>query len=143
MSLWFWCSDSTYSRAWLGTNLQIKMKFWFTYFSVFTHEKILPMQLLFHYNSTFKNIILPFFVKCQSWIYWRSMTQRSSVRRNLIQTQIDTWSTVDAIDSTVRRWFEITITIFPVWADRILGIADGRTRTTTGNFVTLNQFIGG
>ena len=33
--------------------------------------------------------------------------------------------------------------ISPVRTDRILEIAYGRTRTTTGNFVTLNQFIGG
>ena len=32
--------------------------------------------------------------------------------------------------------------ISPVRTDRILEIAYGRTRTTTGNFVTLNQFIG-
>ena len=32
--------------------------------------------------------------------------------------------------------------ISPVWTDRILEIAYGRTRTTTGYFVTLNQFIG-
>ena len=33
--------------------------------------------------------------------------------------------------------------ISPVRTDRILEIAYGRTRTTTCNFVTLNQFIGG